>query len=557
MNNTWKQGVVLFLMTIMIIACGGGGGSDYSVGGSDMIGSSVGTDPQGQSDMQIGGIIDEVFQPGRLALSIDENQVLAHGSTLTVSALIVDALGNPYATPILVSFESTFASLGLAEIDLHNTTVNGEANAVYKVTGGQGTDTISAHTMIDGETLSATATLKVAGSAAMHIDFVSASHPFIALRNTGGPPRSETSVLTFKVVDISGTPVAGQTVDFRLSTEIGDLYLSTESDVSDASGLVRTTVNAGTVSTEIKVHATVRDSDPLVTVVSDTLIISTGLADQNSISLSVDTFNPEGWNYNNVEVKVVFQAADHFNNFVPDGTVVYFTTELGSIDESCTLKDGVCTAIWRSGNPRESYCDDLTPACQKAMSTITAFLFGEESFTDFNGNGYFDAADAFDIDSDMGEPFRDDNDSGDYQDFEPWWDFNTNGIYDGPNGIYNGSLCSKEAEDSGLCAKDLVYVRESTSIVMSGSFAATFTLTAGQGSVILTIADSNGNPMPEGSKVEILSASDDSVVSSFEIPSTLFGTVFSVRVSEAGSYYGRITTPFNNISVSDNTVTIN
>jgi len=556
MNENWKQGVVLFLMVILIGACGGGGGSDYSVGGSNA--SVAGSDPQANFDSEIGSFLNGVFQPGQLALSIDENQTLAPGGSLTVTALIVDDQENPYALPVEVNFSSTFADAGLAEIEATKTSSNGEAVVVYKARGGQGTDTITASAVIDGVTHTATATLTVAGNAGTHVEFVSASHEFIALRNTGGPPRSETSVLSFKVTDINGNPVAGQVIDFKLSTEIGDLFLSTESDISDASGLVQTTVNAGTVSTEIKVHATVRDSDPLVTVVSDNLIISTGLADQNSISLSVDRFNPEGWNYNNVEVEVVFQAADHFNNFVPDGTVVYFTTELGSIDDSCMLVDGVCTAIWRSGNPRDSYCDSLSPACIKAMSTITAFLIGEESFTDFNGNGYFDPADAFDTSTDMGEPFRDDNDDNTRQDFEPWWDYNANGVYDGvPNGIYNGSLCSEEAEDSGLCTKELVYAQISTNIVMSGSFTYTFTLAAGQGSVALTIADINGNPMPEGSTVEILSASDDSVAGSFEIPSTLFGTVFSVRVSKAGSYYGKITTPFGNISYSDNTVTIN
>lgn len=556
MSKTWKQNAVLFFMAILIVACGGGGGSDFTVGGSNA--SVVDSDQQATSDSQIGRILDGVFQPGQLALSIEDEETLAPGSTLTVTALIVDDQENPYELPIEVNFSSTFADSGLAEIEATKTTSNGEAVVVYKTSGGQGTDTITASAVIDGVTHTATATLTVADNAATHVEFVSASHEFIALRNTGGPPRSETSVLTFKVSDINGAPVIGQVIDFKLSTEIGDLFLSTGSDISDASGIVTTTVNAGTVSTEVKVHATVRDSDPLVTVVSDTLIISTGLADQNSISLSVDRFNPEGWNYNNVEVEVVFQAADHFNNFVPDGTVVYFTTELGSIDDSCTLVDGVCTAIWRSGNPRDSYCDGLTPACIKGLATITAFLIGEESFTDFNGNGYFDPADAFDTDTDMGEPFRDDNDDNTRQDFEPWWDYNANGVYDGvPNGIYNGSLCSEEAENLGLCTKELVYAQISTNIVMSGSFAYTFTLAAGQGSVVLTITDINGNPMPEGSTVEILSASDDSVASSFELPSTLFGTVFSVRVSKAGSYYGKITTPFGNISYSDNTVTIN
>ena len=571
MSKTWKQNILFLFMAVLIVACGDGVGSDDSDGGSD---PSVGvSNLQGISDKQMGGIIVGVFQPGQLALSIDENQVLAPGGSLTVTALIVDDQENAYTSPVEVSFDSIFAASGLAEIEATKTTVNGKAVAVYKARGGQGIDTITATAVVDGNTLTATATLNVAGNADTHIEFVSASHEFIALRNTGGPPRSETSVLTFKVADINGDPVVAQVIDFELSTAIGDLFLSTESDISDSSGLVQTTVNAGTVSTEIKVHATVRDSDPLVTVVSDTLIVSTGLADQNSISIGVKTFNPEAWYYNNVEVEVVFQAADHFNNFVPDGTVVYFTTELGSIDESCELIDGVCTAIWRSGNPRSSYCDQ-NGGCLPGISTITAFLIGEESFTDFNGNGYYDPEDAFFIDSDMGEPFRDDDGDGKYDVFEPWWDFGgdfddgyedkPNGIYDESNGIYNGSLCSEEAENMDLCTKKLVYVQASTHIFMSGAqseypYTIIFSLELEDPNtkeIIPNIADIHGNPMPAGSKVEILDTTFNKVAASFEIPNTN-STFYSIRVSEAGSYYGKITTPFGNIYYSDNTVTLN
>ncbi|MGD8846473.1 MAG: hypothetical protein PVI54_13220, partial [Desulfobacteraceae bacterium] len=72
---------------------------------------------------------------------------------------------------------------------------------------------------------------------AFGIDFVSATPEMIALKNTGGPARSETAILVFKVVDDGGDPLAGQTVNFELSTTIGGLSLSNASDISDAAGL--------------------------------------------------------------------------------------------------------------------------------------------------------------------------------------------------------------------------------------------------------------------------------------------------------------------------------
>jgi hypothetical protein len=403
------------------------------------------------------------------------------------------------------------------------------------------------------------------GDSTFGIDFVSATPEMIALKNTGGPARSETAILVFKVVDDYGDPLAEQTVNFELSTSIGGVSLSNASDISDAAGLVQTTVRAGTVSTHIRVHATLAGSNPLITVTSDELVVSTGLPDQNSISIAAEMFNPEGLQYNNEEVKIIFQAADYFNNFVPDGSMVYFTTELGSIDESCELEDGVCEVIWRSGNPRTSYCDDLNPPCSQYWSTVTAFLVGEESFTDVNGNGYYDPEDIFDEASDRAEPYRDDNENGQRDFWEPWWDYDADGVHDGePNGIYNGSLCSTEAQGQGLCTTELVYVQDRyLIIVLSGSFAdITFTpsvvnlVGAGASQTVnILIADQNGNPMPADSEVK-LSINNGELLGddTFTVPSTIFPTTLQVVIvpspddGTTGFLTVKVTTPNGNIS---------
>lgn len=403
------------------------------------------------------------------------------------------------------------------------------------------------------------------GDHAFGINFVTATPEMIALKNTGGPARSETSILVFLVVDDQGAPLAGQIVNFELSTAIGGLSLSNSSDISDAAGQVQTTVRAGTVSTHIRVHATLANSDPVIATASDELAVSTGLPDQNSISIAAEMFNPEGLQYNNEEVKIIFQAADYFNNFVPDGTMVYFTTELGSIDETCELVDGVCEVIWRSGNPRTSYCSDLNPPCSSYWSTVTAFLVGEESFIDVNGNGYFDPSDIFDKTSDRAEPYRDDNENGQRDFWEPWWDYDADGLYDSDaNEIYNGSLCSPQAEDQGLCTRELVYVQDGYLIlVLSGSFAdITFSPTVvnlvgpdDSRAVNILIADQNGNPMPADSKVK-LSASNGQILggTSFKIPSTISPTTYQVVIvpslddGATGFLTIEVTTPNGNIS---------
>ena len=394
------------------------------------------------------------------------------------------------------------------------------------------------------------------GNGAGSINFISATPQTIALKGTGGPARSETSIVVFMVVDEYGDPAPDQTVEFELSTAIGGLSLSNSSAVSNSEGMAQTTVNAGNVSTHVRIHAALAHSDPLITVVSDELLVSTGLPDQNSMTLGAETFNPEAWHYVNVEVPIVLQAGDHFNNYVPDGTVIYFTTEGGSIDDSSTTTDGDCEVMWRTGKPRP---DD-------GGVTILAFCIGEESFADYNGNGFFDKEDSFDLATDLAEPFRDDNDSGDYDYGEPWWDYNNNGEFNGvPNGIYNGTLCSDTAEALGLCTTELVYVQRSIRLVMSGSFAENIIfspdpvdLRGGTSQTVsVSVGDLNNNPMPMGTEIEFTTTNGELVGdTSFIVPnnSRLEPLVYHVLLAPSeddrtsGTLQIKVTTPKENIS---------
>ena len=77
------------------------------------------------------------------------------------------------------------------------------------------------------------------------------------------------------------------------------------------------------------------------------------------------------------------------------------------------------------------------PALKAAgRATILATAIGEESFTDTNGNGYWDPGEPF---VNLGEPYRDDNENGAYDSGEYFLDFNQNGMRDaGPDGSVQG-----------------------------------------------------------------------------------------------------------------------
>ena len=107
-----------------------------------------------------------------------------------------------------------------------------------------------------------------------------------------------------------GTPV--------LTTDVGGLEFTPFSDVTDEDGFASTNVFSGDVATVVRVVATMDASDGLgeISAVSDVLTVSTGLPDQNSISLSVsDSFVvEEGFTVDGVTRQITVRMADKFNN---------------------------------------------------------------------------------------------------------------------------------------------------------------------------------------------------------------------------------------------------
>ncbi|NOQ45873.1 MAG: hypothetical protein GQ559_04260 [Desulfobulbaceae bacterium] len=390
------------------------------------------------------------------------------------------------------------------------------------------------------------------------IQFVSATPQNIALLGTGSAERPETSIVVFKVVDENANPSPNMAVTFELTTTIGGLSLINESAQSDSDGLVQVVVKAGTVATHVRVIATLTATSD--TAISDELVVSTGIPDQDSFSICISSgslFNPEAWEYNGETVSVTILAADSFNNPVPDGLAIYFTTEGGAIEPSCTTVNGSCAVEWRSQNPRPD----------NGRVTILATAIGEESFTDVNGNGSFDLEDKeyWDIENasqgvpcwllvedddpcwyltcwylkgydDLPDAFRDDNKNGVYDYGEEFFDFDENDECKG-NYIYNGLLCTDEAEALGICTKELVHVRDDIVLVMSGSYAvininpSPVDLTGGGKTVDISVADCNDNSMLAGTTVDVETTNGTIVgETSFEVLNTTEPLKFEVTL---------------------------
>lgn len=441
----------------------------FSVGSASI---DIGRDPDGDySSISAATFVTDELDVD--AMGGNTFDVSATGTTTLRIGVIDSGTGALFTTPLTANFVS---NCDAADLDTGVTTVNGIASSTFESDPSCEGDVTVTASLVEIAGATAVGTITVAGSTANSIEFESSTPTSIAIKGTGGVGRQETSELVFQVVDDGGLPKAGETVSFALSTTLGGISLTESSAISNAQGEVTAIVSSGTVPTPVQVIATLTldngtpadtSDDVDVSTVSDTLVISTGLPNQDAFSVSASILNPGGGNVldDNVVSTITVRAADAFNNPAPDGTPVNFVTEYGDIGPSCTTIDGSCSVTWTSSAPRsvqlastgemknleDTACDydqngvsehqsanlpcpthlfDYplgTVAAEEGQirsgrTTILAYALGDESFVDSNGNGFYDYVDAngngsYDAGEeepfvDLPEAFRDDNEDG-------------------------------------------------------------------------------------------------------------------------------------------------
>lgn len=428
---------------------------------------------------------DGVFVENEIGIStadLSGNVEISAGATLGVSLAIVDENDQRILTQTPITFTSTCSQSGFATIDPLVNTVNGEAFATYEdisCAGGDGNeDVIVASVVVNNSTLSITRSISIVAESVGSITFLSATPTQLVLQGTGGLNSQTISTLIFQVNGALGNPLSQQNVTFSLNTQTGGLSLSPVSGITNSQGQVSTRVSSGNVPTSVRVTAeVVTDSGVSVVTQSDLLAVNTGLPDQNSFTLSADNLNPEANSISGQTVNLVARLADTFNNPVPDGTSVSFTTEGGVIEPSCTTSNGTCSVTWTSANPRTL----------DHRLTILATAIGHETLFDANGNNSFDDSDGIAIidgtDSGFGtssfgqtgfvdhsEAWRDDDADGIKDPSEIFLDYNSNGQFDLADGLFNGPQCNS----SNVCGQgsaNTLHVRRSLEIVASSSNA--------------------------------------------------------------------------------------
>lgn len=523
--------LVVLAAAAALSACGGNSGtSSFGSSSSGGTTSSSGASSSGgtQSTYSLGNGSGSSFQSGMIGLSAT---TLAAGGTASLDVSVVDQTGTLYTgAAVTIAFNSACIAQGLAVIAASGSTVagtnantvvtsTGSASVTYTAKGCSGPDVISATAAVVSQNLTATGTISVAPASIGSLQFQSATPTTIGLKGTG---LGETSTVVFQVVDQTGAPRPGVLVTFSLNTSVGGITLTPASATSAADGTVQTVVSSGTQHTSVRVTATI--ATPALSTQSSVLTVTTGLPASAGFSIAVGKPsypnapacpNVEAFSTDGVVVPVTVRLSDRYNNPAPDGTAVAFTTDGGHVVGSCATPsapgaaDGTCSVNWTSANPRPVPGDDSPPILAPGRAAILATAIGEESFTDLNGNGYWDPGEPF---VNLGEPYRDDNENGMYDPVEYFLDFNQNGVRDPGDGTFKGITCS-----GSTCSTSTLAIGAQLLIIMStGTAQITLQSTTGftgtsplqithgtGGSLTYNVKDLNNNPMAAGTTIAV------------------------------------------------------
>ena len=533
---------------------------------------------------------------GTLAFSPAPSGKLPAFSTAAL-AIPVTSGGQPATSVTGLTLSSLCVGDGTATL-VPGSLANGVQSATYTNNGClRGTDTITVSIGNSSQTI----TIGVDAANIGTIQFVGSdlNGSAIVLKGSGGLGRKESALLTFRVLDQNNKGLAGVDVSFRATTNTGGLIVQPDKGTTDVNGQVTTTVSSGTIPTPVRVIAEASRNGKVISGLSDTLVISTGLPIQRNFSLSADAYNIEGWSTDGTIANLTVRLADQYGNPISDDTAVNFVTEGGAVGSSargaCTTVDGGCSVQLRSQNFRPL----------NGRVTVLAYVQGVENFVDSNGDGQFSCTSFVDpngkvpavyrplIDTcvsggepftDQGDPFLDAGMLGATTGLQDSGRYGTlDGVYEAANGDLPIPFNRSTYSAAGNGAWGINYISSSVEITFSGADAhlvrqvcngsgvcRDWTAADGSSSEIVGVAatattpscsaqdltfrlfDVNNNPMPKGTAVGTGDA--DKIAPQTMTPAVVGstnnvgGTYHTVRIKPdsacaAGAFSVRITAP--------------
>lgn len=398
------------------------------------------------------------------------------------------------------------ASCGAFSPSSATTSGSGVASSVYQsAVDCSGGVTLTAQA--SGSSVTSSSGVTVAAAQATNIIFSTATPSLMVTSQAAGNKQSS---VVFRVLDQLGGGMSGQQLDIDLSSNSisagvnfsvgGSLTSATQVVTTDASGNATVTVSSGTMPTPVQLTAKLHSNSSLLAY-SSGLTVTSGVPAQDASSVSVDKFAIDGFTTDGSVANLTWSIADRQGNPIAsaDATRVNFVTRSsGILVGSCALDSSSrCTVTYTSAGVRPI----------NGRVVILAYMDGEESFTDNNGNNRWDSGEPF---NDIGTAYMDENESGNYALGEQTY----------PGGMVGASSCAT-TNYNGISVAGTCDGSWSSSVKVRQRIV--LTLSDGQSSAIVTqlaarslngfdvrVADTNGNSMPTGTTVAATVVTDAS-----------------------------------------------
>lgn len=475
--------------------------------------SPVGILSSAAATVTVSAMVNNVSVSGSLDYQTSAANVSLGGLTITTTSLralqstpvSVAATVNGVAAQngqVTVIFTATCGTFSPSSV---TTSGNGVASSVYQsavnCSGG-----VILTAQASGSTVASSSGVTVAAAQATNVVFSTATPSTMVTSQATGNKQSS---VVFRVLDQLGGGMSGQQLDIDLSSAAisagvnfsigGTITSATQVITTDGSGNATVTVSSGTMPTPVQLTAKLHSNSALLAN-SSGLTVTSGVPAQDASSLAVDKFAIDGFATDGVVANLTWSVADRQGNPIAsaDATRVNFVTRSsGILVGSCALDTSSrCSVTYTSAGVRPS----------NGRVVILAYMDGEESFTDTNGNNRWDLGETW---SDIGTAYMDENESGNYSSGEqtyPGGMVGSNSCATNYNGVSVGGTCDGTWSSS-------VKVRQRIVLTLSdGQSSAVVTQLAARtvNGFDVRVADSNGNSMPTGTTVTAAVVTDGS-----------------------------------------------
>ena len=326
-----------------------------------------------------------------------ENTLESGGSTI-VNLQTKDTVTDQFQNDVTVNLTSTCGSFENASITSSN---QGNVSATYSSIDSngnlcEGLQTITA-VSASNTSSSQSVNVNIKSIEASSIVYTTTNSVVLGAKNSGSSSSSQVEFTVYA----NGVPAANQDVTLDLIKSPSDFNFvsqgnrATKTLKSNSLGKVTVNLYPGNIPGPVEIKASLQ-SNANTFALAKNISVATGRPTQNGVTLAIgkNVLADNAIDSTNISAYLT----DRQGNFVPDGTVVSFVAEGGTVTPNCATVSGNCTVTFTSQNPR--------PA--NGRVSVIAYVEGDKAYSDLNGDNVYTVGIDELLDN-IGNFFRDDN----------------------------------------------------------------------------------------------------------------------------------------------------